>query len=68
MITDGGSGLWSSPRRGLPAAVRTSVQPLDGAVDHPEQALDRASAMTGGQQPLDGGVLGASSAGEPDVR
>lgn len=40
-------------------------QPLDGAVGHAELSLDRASAMAGGQQRVNGGVLGASTVREP---
>lgn len=40
-------------------------QPLDGAVGHAELSLDRASAVAGGQQRVDGGVLGVGAVGEP---
>ncbi len=40
-------------------------QQLDGAVGHAELALDRASAVAGSQQCVDGGVLGAGAVGEP---
>lgn len=39
-------------------------QPLDGAVGHAELSLNRASAVAGGQQRVDGGVLGAGAVGE----
>ncbi|GHE79570.1 hypothetical protein GCM10018771_71790 [Streptomyces cellulosae] len=38
---------------------------LDGAVRHAELALDRAAAVAGGEQRVDGRVVGPSPVGEP---